>query len=121
MATAHDSPQHALALLSRGLTVREVSQALGCSRPTCYKLLKHARMAELFDGPPSNLTPVFPVAAFTPRSTCNCKAAPIRIGSLLCCGVCWASGWDWLASMQARPLPPDRKKYRPGKLKGGKA
>lgn len=117
---AKHSPQQALALLSRGLSVREVSQALECHRDTVYGLLATARRLELLSGPPRTLVPSFPCDAYTPRSRCNCEAFPIALGSCRVCGVCWRSAWDWHPRLQATPLPPEPKtSFEPDELKGG--
>lgn len=45
------------------------------------------------------LTPMFPIGAFTPQSTCP-HGGPLQPGSTICCMVCHASGMDDHPSMR---------------------
>lgn len=109
------SPTQALALLSEGLTVKQVAEELGCHRSTVYALLVMARAIERLS--PRDITPVN-LGVF---AVCNHQERPIMPGQPYYCVECQQAGNDWQPGMKASPLPKDRKKYRKhAKLKGGK-
>ena len=57
------------------------------------------------------LVPLFPIGAFTPRSTCP-HHGPIRSGSVFCCMVCSQSGLDDHPALKRDPITdphPERK------------
>lgn len=107
------SPMQALALVAMGLTVREVANALGCHRSTAYELLAMARSVERLS--PRDITPVT-LGVF---AKCTHRDKPIQPGEPYVCVECFQAGNDWQEGMRARALPKDRKKHKPGKLKGG--
>jgi hypothetical protein len=63
--------------------------------------------------------PLFPIGEFTKRSKCP-HHGPFQPGSRFVCMVCHKSAWDWHPDLK-RPagLSKTRKKYRPGKHRGG--
>jgi hypothetical protein len=109
------SPMTALSLKASGLTVAETAREMGCHRDTVYRLLAMARAAEASDLTEHDLTPMGAGVFYK----CMHRERPMLPGEPFVCLECQQSGIDWLARMKAVPLPRDRKKYRPGKLKGG--
>jgi hypothetical protein len=63
---------------------------------------------------PPRLVPLFPIGAYTPRSTCAHRR-PIETGSSLCCMVCHTSGMDRHPALRrdARSDPAPEPKPKP--------
>lgn len=50
----------------------------------------------------------------------RCEHDPIQVGEATVCLTCYVSGFDDHPKMRAKPLPKDRKKYKPSPgLRGG--
>jgi RNA polymerase sigma factor (sigma-70 family) len=61
---------------------------------------------------PPGLVPLFPISAFTPRSTCP-HQVPIAPGSALCCMVCHRSGMEGHPALQRDPRTDPAPEPRP--------
>jgi hypothetical protein len=106
----------ALALVASGLSVRETAASMGCHRDTVYTLLAMARAVEAHQLAVRDLTPMGAGVFYK----CKHGEFPMQPGEPFVCIDCHQSGIDYRPNMKARPLPKDRKKYKPNpKLKGG--
>ncbi len=80
-----------------GVNVRQVQEGIERARKLERKCSKDALIEDLKPGGLGDigfrLTPLFPIGAFTPQSTCPHRN-PMKRGSGFCCMVCHASGMD---------------------------
>jgi hypothetical protein len=80
-----------------GVNVRQVQEGIERARKLERKYSKDALIEDLKPGGLGDigfrLTPLFPIGAFTPQSTCPHRD-PMKRGSGFCCMVCHASGMD---------------------------
>jgi hypothetical protein len=80
-----------------GTTVRQVRKGIKRARALDTKLTKESLVEELRTGRLGDvgfrLTPLFPIASFTPQSACP-HHKPLERGSSFCCMVCHSSGMD---------------------------
>ena len=80
-----------------GVTVRQVRSGLERARELDRKLTKDNILEDLKPGRLDDLgfrlTPLFPIGAFTPQSSCPHHKS-LKPGTRLCCMVCHASGMD---------------------------
>lgn len=102
-----------LALFRRGKRPPEIAELLDCALATVYRRLEKAREAEAMGKLP-------PAYAFKPRTECNCKDDPIKVGAKIVCVNCCASGWDFHPDLHAEALPRDKKAPAVDDLGGGK-
>jgi hypothetical protein len=103
----------AIGLAVRGFKVKDIVEMVGKSKSTVYQWINDAWDAGLMGRMPKHYE-------FTPRLECRCADDPIKLGELFVCVHCCQSGFDYRPEMHGKPLPPERKAYRPdAKLKGG--
>jgi hypothetical protein len=92
--------------MREGVSSRRVQQGVARARA----LEKNSQADSAAIRPP-RLIPLFPIAPYTPLSTCGHRQ-PIESDSLLCCMVCHCSGVDDHPGLQRSPLTepaPERK------------
>jgi len=106
-----------LYLSDQGQSTRRIAADQGCSvrvvQVSIARALKRRR-ARRVEPPPASgrrdvpeLTPLFPIAAFTPRAACPHRGA-ILAGSSLCCMVCHRSGLDAHPALKRDPRTDPR-------------
>lgn len=115
VAMATNLPRHVdrrllvIALQRRGVPVADICREFGVAKSTAYGWITDAELGKL----PS------------PREYAirleheRCEHQPIQVGELTVCVWCCVSGMDHRPEMHGTPLPRDRTKHKPGKLKGG--
>lgn len=116
MQTATELPRHidrrliVIALHKRGVRVADICREFAIPKSTAYGWINDVETGKLPD----------PRDFAIREDHSRCDHQPIQMGELTVCVTCLVSGYDHRPEMQGKPLPLDRKKHKPGRLKGGK-
>lgn len=98
-----------IGLYRRGVPVADICREFDVPKSTAYGWINAVELGKLPD----------PREYAIRTEHERCEHQPIQVGEMTVCVTCCRSGMDHRPEMHGKPLPPERTKHRPGKLKGG--